>query len=67
MHTDDYSQSQGDHTLFFKHSLLMKIIVLIAYVDDIIVIGWHGRNQRFEESASKWVWDKGLGEPKILF
>ena len=32
-----YSQSEGDHTLFFKRSQDSKIDVLIVYVDDIIV------------------------------
>ena len=34
-----YSQSQGDHTLFIKHSEKGRIIALIAYVDDIMVTG----------------------------
>jgi len=34
-----YKQSQGDHTLFFKHSQWGKLTVLLIYVDNIIVIG----------------------------
>jgi hypothetical protein len=34
-----YKQSQGDHTLFVKHSGLGGVCVLLVYVDDIIVIG----------------------------
>ena len=34
-----YSQGQGDHTIFFKHSQDGKISILIVYVDDIILIG----------------------------
>ncbi|KAL5857491.1 hypothetical protein ACOSQ3_004949 [Xanthoceras sorbifolium] len=34
-----YSQSQGDHTLFFKHSTEGKKAILIVYVDDIILTG----------------------------
>ena len=34
-----YSQSEGDHTLFFKRGRDHKISILIVYVDDIIVIG----------------------------
>ena len=34
-----YSQSEGDHTLFFKRGRDSKIAILIVYVDDIIVIG----------------------------
>ena len=34
-----YSQSEGDHTLFFKRGQDSKIAILIVYVDDIIVTG----------------------------
>ena len=34
-----YNQSQGDHTLFFKHSNGGKKAILIVYVDDIIMTG----------------------------
>ena len=34
-----YSQSEGDHTLFFKRGRDSKITILIVYVDDIIVTG----------------------------
>ena len=34
-----YKQGQGDHTLFSKHSKEDKLTTLLAYVDDIIVIG----------------------------
>ena len=32
-------QSQGDHTLFIKHSTAGGVTVLLVYVDDIIVTG----------------------------
>ena len=32
-----YKQSQGDHTLFIKHSTTGGVIALLVYVDDIIV------------------------------
>ena len=32
-------QSQGDHTLFIKHSTTGKVTILLVYVDDIIVTG----------------------------
>ena len=35
----EFKQSQGDHTLFIKHSSRGKIAALIVYVDDIIVTG----------------------------
>ena len=34
-----YKQSQGDHTLFIKHSISGGVTTLIVYVDDIIVTG----------------------------
>ena len=34
-----YNQSQGDHTLFIKHSKMDKVTALIVYVDDIVVKG----------------------------
>ena len=34
-----FSQSQADHTIFYKHSKNSKIAILIVYVDDIILTG----------------------------
>ncbi|RVW17568.1 Retrovirus-related Pol polyprotein from transposon RE1 [Vitis vinifera] len=34
-----YKQSQGEHTLFIKHSAAGEVIALLVYVDDIIVTG----------------------------
>lgn len=31
-----YKESQGDHTLFIKHSSKGQITILLEYVDDII-------------------------------
>ncbi|RVW81800.1 Retrovirus-related Pol polyprotein from transposon RE1 [Vitis vinifera] len=39
MKESGYKQSQGDHTLFIKHSAAGGVIVLLVYVDDIIVTG----------------------------
>lgn len=33
----DFKQSQGDHTLFIKHSKIGEVTLLLVYVDDIIV------------------------------
>lgn len=32
-----YSQSQVDHSMFYKHSRSGKLVVLIFYIDDIIL------------------------------
>ena len=34
-----YRQSQGDHTLFMKHSQNGKLTLLLVYVDDMIIAG----------------------------
>ena len=39
MITNGYKQSQGDNTLFIKHSASEGVIALLVYVNDIIVIG----------------------------
>lgn len=38
MKSHGYTQSQANHTMFFKHSCKGKIAILIVYVDDIILI-----------------------------
>ena len=39
MIANSYKQSQRDHTLFIKHSILGGVTALIVYVDDIIMAG----------------------------
>ncbi|RVW82918.1 Retrovirus-related Pol polyprotein from transposon RE1 [Vitis vinifera] len=39
MKESGYKQSQGDHTLFIKHSVAGGVTALLVYVDDIIVTG----------------------------
>lgn len=34
-----YKQSQGDHTLFIKHTAARGVTALLVYVDDIIITG----------------------------
>ena len=34
-----YNHGQSDHTMLFKHSSDMKIVILIVYVDNIILTG----------------------------
>nr|KYP41064.1 Retrovirus-related Pol polyprotein from transposon TNT 1-94 [Cajanus cajan] len=41
-----YKQSQGDHTLFIKHSVSGGVTILLVYVDDIIVSGDDKREQQ---------------------
>ena len=41
-----YKQSQGDHTLFIKHSVLGGVTILLVYVDDIIVTGDDKKEQQ---------------------
>jgi len=41
-----YKQSQGDHTLFIKHSISVGVTMLLVYMDDIIVIGDDKKEQQ---------------------
>ena len=45
-----YKKSQGDHTLFIKHSDEGGVTVLLVYVDDIIVTG---NDEEEKEALSK--------------
>ena len=49
MITNGYKQSQGDRTLFIKHSSLGRVTTLIMYTDDIIVT----RNDEKEKDTLK--------------
>lgn len=40
------NKSQGNHTLFIKHSNSSGVIILLVYVDDIIVIGINKHKQQ---------------------
>ncbi|RVW61442.1 Retrovirus-related Pol polyprotein from transposon RE1 [Vitis vinifera] len=40
-----YKQSQGDHTLFIKHSAAGGVTTFLVYVDNIIVIGNYEREK----------------------
>lgn len=46
MKESGYKQSQGDHTLFFKHSSEGGVTALLVYVDDIIVTGNDEKEKR---------------------
>ena len=43
----EYLQSNGDNTLFYKHSQIMKDMILVGYVDKII-ISWSDPQERTE-------------------
>ena len=57
-----FHQSQGDHTLFFKHGDNGKITALAVYVDDIILMG-NDENEarRLKEELNKEFEIKDLG------
>ena len=50
-----YTQSQVDHTIFYKHSKEGKIVIFIVYVDDIILIGDEG--EAFHLRLGLGIWD----------
>ena len=53
-----YKQSQGDHTLFIKHSAIGRVIVLLVYVDDIIVT--KNNEEALYEGIKKMISDKNI-------
>ena len=57
-----YSQSRGDHTLFFKHSYGGRVIALLVYMDDIIVTRNDCEEQvQLKDNLSKTFEIKDLG------
>ena len=62
-----YKQSQGDHTLFVKHSSSGGVTILLVYVDDIIVTGSDDEERRFlSECLAKEFEIKTLGKLKYF-
>ncbi|KAL5577658.1 hypothetical protein UlMin_019357 [Ulmus minor] len=62
-----YKQSQGDHTLFIKHSQDGKVTVLLVYVDDIIITGDNEiERERLKECLTKEFDIKELGRLKYF-
>ena len=62
-----YKQSQGDHTLFFKHSKDGKLTILLVYVDDIIITGDDlAERQLLKEQLSTVFEMKDLGKLKYF-
>ncbi|RVW49045.1 Retrovirus-related Pol polyprotein from transposon RE1 [Vitis vinifera] len=67
MKESGYKQSQGDHTLFIKHSATRGVTVLLVYVDDIIVTGndERGKHEVKQRLATKFE-IKELGKLKYF-
>ncbi|KAL5560247.1 hypothetical protein UlMin_036458 [Ulmus minor] len=62
-----YRQSQGDHTLFIKHSNSRGVTILLLYVDDIIVTVDDERvSQFFKKCLAKEFEIKELGRMKYF-
>ncbi|XP_058724364.1 phospholipid-transporting ATPase 2-like isoform X1 [Vicia villosa] len=62
-----YKQSQGDHTLFIKHSPQGGVTVLLVYVDDIIMTGDDWKEQHIlSHCLAKEFEIKALGKLKYF-
>ena len=62
-----YKQSQGDHTLFIKHSPSGGVTALLVYVDDIIVTGDDVKEKQvLSQSLAKEFEIKALGRLKYF-
>ena len=62
-----FKQSQGDHTLFIKHSKSRGVTMLLVYVDDIIVTGDdEEEEQRLGQHLAKNFEIKTLGKLKYF-
>ena len=67
MITMGYRQSQGDHTLFIKHSSSGKLTALLVYVDDIIVTGNDDKERQvLNQCLAKEFEIKALGRLKYF-
>ena len=61
------TQSQADHTLFYRHSKEGKFSILIVYVDDIILIGdYHVKQVRLKRVLASDFEIKDLGGLKYF-
>ena len=62
-----YKQSQGDHTLFIKHSIERGVTALLVYVDNIIVTGNDEREKHdVKQGLAKEFEIKELGKLKYF-
>ena len=67
MKTLGYKQCNEDHTVFFQHSTLGGVKILIVYVDDIIISRNDSRAfARFKDHLTKHFEVKKLGPLKRL-
>jgi Reverse transcriptase (RNA-dependent DNA polymerase) len=67
MRSYNYTQSDSDHTLFYKHNQ-GRVIILIIYVDDMIITGNDTKEiESLEERLSKEFEMKSLGGLKYFF
>nr|KYP63863.1 hypothetical protein KK1_018450 [Cajanus cajan] len=57
-----YKQSQGNHTLFIKHSPNGNLTILLVYTDDMIIVG----DDEKEKLTLKKFEMKDLGKLKYL-
>ena len=62
-----YSQSNGDHTLFYKHSDKDRLTILVIYIDDIIIT-WNDFTERvkLEQELMREFAIKNLGRMKYF-
>lgn len=62
-----YTQSQGDHTLFIRHSKTGGVTALLVCVDDIIITGNDGQEQlRLKKHLAEEFEIKHLGKLKYF-
>ena len=62
-----YAQSNGDHSLFYKHNKDGKTTILVIYVDDIIITGSDTEERIFlEQTLMNEFAIKNLGRMKYF-
>ena len=63
----EYKKSQGDHTVFIKHSVAGGVTVILVYADDIIVTRNDEREKHdVEQRLAKEFEIKELGKLKYF-
>ena len=67
MRKKGYLQLNGEHTLFYKHSKIGKVTMLVVYVDDIIITGSDNEERvRLEKECMSEFTMKNLGQMKFF-